>query len=72
MYLTYIDELNHEIMLRLDYTSTLKFCQTNKMFNLCSDLQFWQDKILYDDHYLEIKNNTLQAIDHLKKGRYPY
>ena len=68
MYLTYIDELNHEIMLRLDYTSTLKFCQTNKMFNLCNDLQFWQDKIIYDDHYLEIKNNTLQAIDHLKEG----
>lgn len=68
MYLTNIEELNHEIMLRLDYKATMQFCQTNSMFNLCHDVQFWEDKIPYDDHYVEIKSKTLQTIDGLKKG----
>ncbi len=65
--LTTLDELNHEIMLRLDYKSTLQFCQTNSFFNKCYDVKFWEDKIYYDDHYLDIKNSVYQTIDNIER-----
>ena len=63
-------DMNYEIMLRLDYDSTLQFCQSDSTIQkICQSPQFWQDKIPYDENYELIKEYTNNTIDDLENKR---
>ena len=68
MYLN--EDMNYEVMLRLDYDSALQFCQSNSTIQkICQSPQFWQDKIPYDENYIFIKQYTNNIIHDLENKR---